>query len=95
MPKRKRTENDSLPERQSNRQQHQFEGALSHGKTILFRALKLARGFERQKLGRRQKEARSADSKEQLERIEAEVVALKVSVLVITQKARFTMVAEA
>ena len=93
MPKRKRTENDSLPERQSNRQQHQFEGALSHGKTILF--LKLARGFERQKLGRRQKEARSADSKEQLERIEAEVVALKVSVLVITQKARFTMVAEA
>lgn len=59
-------------------QQLQISGLLDQSKTHLFRSLKVARGFERQKLGRRQKTAKAvsnaADTKA---RLDAEVAALK------------------
>lgn len=45
---------------------------------MLHRALKTARGFERQKLGRRQKTARQKKEEGELGRLDAEVKALKV-----------------
>lgn len=56
------------------RLRHKFD----HGKQQLFRALKTARGFERQKLGRRQKTAKQDGDTKALERLIMEVQALKV-----------------
>ena len=58
-------------------------GVLDNGKTNLFRALKVARGFERQKLGRRQKNAKKDGADGDMARLEAETVALKVCALYI------------
>ena len=63
----------------SGLQQRQIEGSLDQGKKALFRALKVARGFERQKLGRRQKNAKAENAEADITRLEAEVVALKAS----------------
>ena len=55
------------------------EAVLDHGRKQLFRALKLSKGFERQKLGRRQKLVQAKDeSVEIVSRLEDEVEALKV-----------------
>ena len=51
---------------------------LEQGKKILVRNLKLAKGFERQKLGRRQKDALTKHDTADSARIEAEIGALKV-----------------
>ena len=58
---------------------------FEHGSVSIFRALKVARGFERQKLGRREKTAKVKDKdKEQeeqrrtLARLAEEIVVLKV-----------------
>lgn len=58
----------------------QVEAVLDHGHKELLRALKLSRGFERQKLGRRQKAAKGSEggSLDLASRLEAEVDALKV-----------------
>jgi hypothetical protein len=48
------------------------------GQKALHDALKLARGFERQKLGRRQKTAEASNDKAATTRLVAEVQALKV-----------------
>lgn len=56
----------------------QIEGALDYGRRTLFKALKIARGFERQKLGRRQKTAKEQKKEEDIKRFDAEVAALKV-----------------
>ncbi|KAM0805430.1 Bud-site selection protein [Usnea florida] len=85
MPERKHEENSSSGIASNNTearalrlQQLQLSGLLDQSKTHLFRSLKVARGFERQKLGRRQKTAKagsnSADTKT---RLDAEVAALK------------------
>lgn len=56
------------------------KNSVELGKTSLFRALKLARGFERQKLGRRQKTARESNvDVEIMARLDAEISTLKVS----------------
>jgi hypothetical protein len=55
-----------------------LEGILGIGKKSMFQALKIARGFERQKLGRRQKQAKQKEDTEESTRLEAEVAALKV-----------------
>ncbi|MCJ1360520.1 MAG: hypothetical protein MMC33_010528 [Icmadophila ericetorum] len=56
----------------------QLEIALEHSKKSVFRALKIGRGFERQKLGRRQKQAmEKGASQDELARLDAEVAALK------------------
>ena len=77
MSKRKRELTSRSGGRPSQDQAH-LEEALEHGKKSLVRALKLARGFERQKLGRRQKSARAKNEEGVLPRLAAEVTALKV-----------------
>lgn len=59
-------------------QQRQVEHLLEQGKKALFKSLKVARGFERQKLGRRQKTAKAEKAYDDLQRLNAEVAALKV-----------------
>lgn len=85
MPKRKRDDSGSSEEdlnRSANRalrkQRLQLEGVLSNGAKSLFRALKVARGFERQKLGRRQKAAKQSEDDAEAKRLEVEVATLKV-----------------
>ena len=58
-----------------------LEGALDYGKKSLLRALKVARGFERQKLGRRQKLAKEERVEDESRRLDAEVATLKVGPL--------------
>lgn len=86
MPKRKHAEfahdsgadGDEKGEKINNvkllRLRHKFE----QGSVLLFRALKTARGFERQKLGRRQKTAKENGDIKNLERLAMEVQVLKV-----------------
>lgn len=80
MPKRKHSElsSEDHPENfnrvKATRLGHKFE----RGTQLLFRALKTSRGFERQKLGRRQKTAKSEKDDKSLERLEKEVHVLKV-----------------
>lgn len=71
-------------------QRTQLERVLDHGKRKLFQALKLGRGFERQKLGRRQKTAKESNTESEMARLNAEVAALKVgnSVATITESIR-------
>lgn len=61
-----------------------LEGTLENGKKVLFRALKISRGFERQKLGRRQKKAKEENATAELNRLAGEVTALKVSTLAVS-----------
>ncbi|KAL9604653.1 MAG: hypothetical protein Q9219_000373 [cf. Caloplaca sp. 3 TL-2023] len=58
-------------------QDRHFESVLERSKQSLSQALKLARGFERQKLGRRQKAANAAKEDGDMGRFAAEVAALK------------------
>jgi hypothetical protein len=78
MPKRKR-ESDEENHRDGDRAQKirksRFQAKIEQGNKSIASALKLARGFERQKLGRRQKTAKN-DPKELL-RLKDEVLALK------------------
>lgn len=85
MPKRKRSENftaddtvDGSLDQSTRSQRQQLETFIEYGKKHLFRSLKMARGFERQKLGRRQKSAREKHDDTETARLEAEVAALKV-----------------
>ena len=64
--------------KKSGLQQRQTEHLLEQGKKALFRSLKVARGFERQKLGRRQKTAKAEKAETDIIRLDAEVAALKV-----------------
>ena len=74
------TENqvDESLDRSVRSQRQQLESFIEYGKKNLFRSLKLARGFERQKLGRRQKTAKEKHEDAETARLEAEVAALKV-----------------
>ncbi|KAL9633630.1 MAG: hypothetical protein Q9204_003321, partial [Flavoplaca sp. TL-2023a] len=58
-------------------QQEYLEKLLQGSKRLLAQALKLARGFERQKLGRRQKTAKEAANVDESKRLVAEIKALK------------------
>lgn len=84
MPKRKRNEIESAPRENSSpnsattNQRKRAEEKLFHGKKVLHRALKLAKGFERQKLSRRRKSA-VKEPAGAIARIDAEIEALKVS----------------
>lgn len=68
---------NGTPARALRLQRLQFDGLLDQGKKSLFRSLKVARGFERQKLGRRQKTAKTESNAADTARLEAEVAALK------------------
>lgn len=63
---------------QTHSQRQQLDGFLDQSKQALSRALKVARGFERQKLGRRQKTAKGDSNDADTTRLEREVSALKV-----------------
>lgn len=63
MPKRKRLEDE-------------LEEKLAHHRKELFRMLKVAKGFERQRMAKRQRDPKSTPDKRQ--RIEKEIVVLKV-----------------
>jgi hypothetical protein len=87
MPKRKRTyedkesfQNDSAnsPRRALEVQKKQVEQHVTIGKKALNKALKLAKGFERQKLGRRLKEAKTKNDPADISRLECEIEVLKV-----------------
>jgi hypothetical protein len=77
MPKRKRgeDESDGDEDRAQKIRKNRFRAKVEQGNKSIASALKLARGFERQKLGRRQKTAKN-DPKELL-RLKEEVIALK------------------
>lgn len=60
------------------KQQQELYRSVEHSKDALYKALKLARAFERQKLGRRQKTAQEKNDDEGLHRLRVEVVELKV-----------------
>src|SRR4051794_2879890 len=77
MPKRKRDEDESDgdEDRAQKIRKNRFRVKVEQGNKSIASALKLARGFERQKLGRRQKTAKN-DPKE-MSRLKEEVIALK------------------
>lgn len=85
MPKRKYEDYNEVEGKQAGvlnqalrSQREQFQVILEQSKKSLVRALKLARGFERQKLGRRQKVAKAKQEDADTARMDAEVAALKV-----------------
>ena len=84
MLKRKRGEADgaySFSLTQSNgleQQKRQLRNHFEHGVKVLHDALKLAKGFESQKLGRRRKTAQSKNDQADLARLKAEYQTLKV-----------------
>jgi len=79
MPKRKRNPPEpEPPERAIESQRKQVEGKIFHGKRLLLRALKTAKGFERQKMAKRGKTALTKDDGKLVKRLEAELEVLKV-----------------
>lgn len=81
----------SLSDKGPGIQRQQLNGILDNGKTALFRSLKVTRGFERQKLGRRKKIAKSENNEKDIARLDAEVVALKVGDLVLRTRGSMLM----
>lgn len=83
MPKRKRddaTEGapEKSPEPVADPKQKRLQLKLHQGTVKLGHAFKVAKGFERQKLGRRQKTAAAAKNEKDAQRVETEIAALKV-----------------
>ncbi len=90
MPKRKLEDaNDSdiidAPVKRKFHRQEGLDSILENGKKTLFRAFKISRGFERQKLGRRQKTAKEQIAPAETARLAQEVTALKVGASIIAQ----------
>ncbi|CZR52245.1 uncharacterized protein PAC_02122 [Phialocephala subalpina] len=78
MPKRKRTNSDEDDgDRILRRRKTATLDELTRSKKLLHRALKTAKGFERQKLGKRLKSATSKSESEEIKRINNEIEALK------------------
>ena len=78
MPKRKRDDDDAQNSGNSSIVAKRIEHKLKVGATKLGHAFKIAKGFERQKLGRRQKNAVSQSNSKDVARINSEIEALKV-----------------
>ena len=81
MPKRKRDDggdDGQDSEGHNSAKQRRVEHKLKLGATKLGHAFKIAKGFERQKLGRRRKTAVSESNVKDITRIDAEIEALKV-----------------
>lgn len=85
MPKRKlnelyrsRSTNGKPSSEVLSAQEAAAEQRIARGKKLLNRGLKLAKGFERQKLGRRHKAASQKGDAAEVARLEAEIQALKV-----------------
>nr|POF17880.1 protein bud22 [Quercus suber] len=79
MPKRKRDSEDAEPSSGPlSAQQQRFVFKFKQGTAKLGHAFKTAKGFERQKLGRRRKTAAQESNAKDVQRIDAEIAALKV-----------------
>ena len=74
MVKRKREDNEEVQSAKQRRVVHK----LKLGLTKIGHAFKVSKGFERQKLGRRRKNAIAKSNEENVNRIDSEIVALKV-----------------
>lgn len=77
MPKRKRPTSDADPGRARRTKKQDVIDKITQSKKLLHRALKTAKGFERQKLGKRQKAAIDNNKFEDVRRINGEIEALK------------------
>lgn len=84
MPKRKRGE-DGVGQHEASGSatvlQKRAEEKIFHGRKVVQRSLKVAKGFERQKLARRQKTATQEKKEDEIARINNEIEALKVCFL--------------
>jgi len=80
MPKRKRDNEVSSDEGDAvfGAAQQRVQHKLQQGIVKLGHAFKIAKGFERQKLGRRRKNAIAQKDEKDVQRIDAEIAALKV-----------------
>ena len=78
MVKRKREEDGAEPIERRAKRTRNVERELRIGVMKLGHAFKVSKGFERQKLGRRQKKAAAQDDQKDLVRIDSEIAALKV-----------------
>lgn len=78
MPKRKLSELTPQPREASGAAR--LAETFDQGVQTLSRALRTARGFERQKLGRREQKAKSEKNHDLLDRVGEEIRALKVGV---------------
>lgn len=80
MPKRKRDTFDQSAGGDASKgaKQQRIQHKLSQNVLKIAHAFKIAKGFERQKLGRRQKSAIAEEKFEDVKRIGAEIGALKV-----------------
>lgn len=78
MPKRKFSDLNDRPSGAVDIKLARLTAKFENGVTALSRALKAARAFERQKLGRREKTAKSENKPEALARIEEEIRVIKV-----------------
>lgn len=70
--------NKSVSQKSKDMQLSTIEAQITRAKLLLTRALKLAKAFERQKLGRRQKTANLSKEAQNSSRIITEIQALKV-----------------
>ena len=77
MPKRKRSANEDDGNRGSKRRADDVQAKLLQSKKLLHRALKTAKGFERQKLGKRLTKATADKKTDEIARINREIEALK------------------
>lgn len=80
MPKRKRDALESTQKPLPSVRQLRAAEKVHRGQTVLSRAFKTAKGFERQKLTRRQKTARTSNNEKDIQRIDAEIEAIKVCI---------------
>ena len=78
MPKRKREDDGEEPVSEVTFKQKRVQLKLKTNVGKLRHAFKVAKGFERQKLSRRRKDAESGKKDRSVETIDGEVVALKV-----------------
>lgn len=82
MPKRKRGQDDNAKTAvnlsPAERQRAQVEECIEKGKKDLNRAVKISKGFVRQRLGKRQREAQVKQDGAALDKINAEIEKLKV-----------------
>lgn len=84
MPKRKRAHHgreEVDPTQEIELKKGELEKKLVHGRKVLNRALKTARGFERQKLGKRIKLATNSQDEAEARRLQKELDVLKVRIL--------------
>lgn len=80
MPKRKRAHygrEELDPTQETELKKKELEKKLVHSRKLLNRALKTARGFERQKLGKRIKQAREKQDEAEAGRLQKELDVLK------------------